>query len=172
MNKAKPFAESFYRLSRCQLRRLQGEEKAALIGAQLAGMDPWKRLAYPAAELSRYLLWPDPALHRYTVLTRDETLAGVISVRYPWLRGPYLELIGLIPDFQGAGLGSELIGWFEQQARLVADNAWVIVSAFNHKAYDFYRRHGFVEVGVIKELVRPGYDEILLRKVVKEIIQR
>ena len=171
MNKARPFAESFYRLSRCQLRALQ-EEEAAVISAQLVGMDPWKRLAYPAADLTRYLLGPDPALHRYTVLTLDGALAGVISMRYPWLRGPYLELIGLNFEHQGAGLGSELIGWFEQQARLVANNAWVIVSAFNRKAHDFYRQHGFVEVGVIKDLVRPGYDEILLRKVVKEIIQR
>jgi GNAT superfamily N-acetyltransferase len=171
MSNAKPFAESFYRLSRCQLRTSQ-EEEATVIGTQLAGMDPWKRLAYPAADLTRYLLGPDPALYRYTVLTLDGALAGVISVRYPWLRGPYLELLGLIVEHQGAGLGSELIEWFEQQARLVTNNAWVLVSAFNRKAYDFYRRHGFVEVGVIQELVRPGYDEILLRKVVTEIIQR
>ncbi len=98
------------------------------------------------------------------------SLAGIISVRYPWLRGPYLELLGLFPDYQGVGLGSELLRWFEQQARLANPNAWVLVSAFNHKARAFYERRGFVAIGAIEALVKPGYDEILLRKVVKKTV--
>ena len=58
--------------------------------------------------------------------------------------------------------------WFTQQARLCARNAWVVVSVFNRRAHKFYQRHGFTEVGVIEGLVKPGYQEILLRKVVRK----
>lgn len=167
MNPEKPFAYADYRLLRCRLRPVQSEVEAAVIGARLAGIDPWRRLNYPATDLSRYLVGSDPALRRYALDVSGD-LAGVISVRYPWLRGPYLELLGIFPAYQGAGLGGEALGWFEQQAGLAAANAWVLVSAFNIKARAFYERHGFVTIGLIEALVKPGYDEILLRKVIKD----
>ncbi|HYQ91468.1 MAG TPA: GNAT family N-acetyltransferase [Candidatus Competibacteraceae bacterium] len=167
MKFVQPFAESNYALSHGQLRLLQ-ESEIPLIAAALAAMDPWKALNYRAADLAHYLRSIDPALWRYTTHSLTGNLAGVICVRYPWLRGPYLELLGLTPDHQGLGLGGELMEWFTQQARLCARNAWVVVSVFNRRAHMFYRRHGFTEVGVIEGLVKPGYQEILLRKLVRK----
>ena len=167
MQSSQPFAESSYALSRGQLRLLQ-ESEIPFIAAALAAMDPWKALNYPAADLARYLRAIDPALRRYAAHSSAGNLAGVICVRYPWLRGPYLELLGLTADHQGLGLGGELMEWFTQQARLSARNAWVVVSVFNRRAHTFYQRHGFTEVGVIEGLVKPGYQEILLRKVVRK----
>ena len=165
MSHGQPYGEPLYTLTHCTLRPIEGETEATWIGASLAGMDPWRTLSYPASALTQYLLRPDPALRRYAVLAPDGAVMGVIGVRYPWLRGPYLELFGLFEAYQGQGLGSELIEWFTDQARLAAANAWVIVSAFNHSAYRFYQRHGFAEVGVLNDLARPGYDERLLRKI-------
>jgi len=167
MKPSQPFAEPQYALPRGQLRLLQQEE-SLFIAAELAAMDPWRSLNYPAADLAHYLQAIDPALRRYAVHSAAGNLAGVICVRYPWLRGPYLELLGLTADHQGLGLGGELMEWFTQQARLGAYNAWVVVSAFNRRAHTFYLRHGFTEVSVLKDLVSPGYEEILLRKVVRK----
>ena len=165
MSHVQPYGEPFYALPHCRLQIVQGETEATRIGVSLAGMDPWRILGYPASALTQYLLRPDLALRRYAVLAPDGAVMGVIGVRYPWLRGPYLELFGLFEAYQGQGLGSELIEWFTDQARLTSANAWVIVSAFNHGAYRFYQRHGFAEVGVLNDLARPGYDERLLRKI-------
>ena len=167
MKSAQPFTETHYALPCCRLRLLQ-EEESDLIAHQLAAMDPWKALNYPADDLARYLRAVDPALRRYGVHKLEGSLAGAICVRYPWLRGPYLEFLGLTADQQGFGLGGELLEWFTRQARLGACNAWVVVSAFNRRARTFYQRHGFTEVGVLDGLVRPGYEEILLRKVVRK----
>ncbi len=167
MQSSQPFAESSYALCRGQLRLLQ-ENEIPFIAAALAAMDPWKALNYPAADLARYLRAIDPALRRYAAHSSAGNLAGVICVRYPWLRGPYLELLGLTADHQGLGLGGELMEWFTQQARLSARNAWVVVSVFNRRAHKFYQCHGFTEVGVIEGLIKPGYQEILLRKVVRK----
>ena len=90
-------------------------------------------------------------------------LAGAMTVRWPWLHGPYLELLAVLPEAQGRGLGGALLGWLIAQVPS-SRNLWVAVSAFNTGARRFYARHGFVEVGTVPGLVRDGFDEILLRK--------
>lgn len=62
--------------------------------------------------------------------------------------------------------------WFERQARLTSANAWVLVSAFNQGAYGLYRRYGFVEIGPIPDLIKPGQNEILLRKSLNQTPER
>ena len=165
MSRNQPYAEQFYELSGCCLRRLLKPADAGMISDTLAGMDPWRTLGSTAKALSDYLTADDPALRRFAVLAPDETIIGVTCVRYPWLRGGYLELFGLFEAYQGQGIGSEITQWFEGQSRLRCGNVWVSVSAFNDSAYRFYRRHGFGNIGVLNNLVKPGYDEILLRKI-------
>jgi ribosomal protein S18 acetylase RimI-like enzyme len=38
------------------------------------------------------------------------------------------------------------------------------VSSFNKKAQQLYRRLGYKKIGVLKNFIVPGHDEILLRK--------
>lgn len=166
MSQNQPYAEQCYELSGCCLRRLRKPADAELISDALAGMDPWRTLGATAQALTHYLTADDPALHRFAVCAPGGTLIGVTCVRYPWLRGGYLELFGLFEAYQRQGIGSEIIRWFEDQSRLRGGNIWVSVSAFNDSAYRFYRRHGFGNIGVLTNLVKSGYDEILLRKII------
>lgn len=145
----------------CQLRPMT-EPTAACLAPRMAAMDPWRRLDYQAAALQRYLLADSPALGRYEI-GRDGVCAGVVAVRSPWLRGPYLELLAVLPGHQGRGIGAAVLRWLEAEAA-PARNVWVVVSTFNDAGRRFYARHGFAEVGVVPGLVREGFDEILLRK--------
>src|SRR4029450_12481823 len=102
---------------------------------------------------------------RYQVEISGEQ-AGAVSVRLPWLKGPYLELLALLPQAQGKGIGSTIVPWFEREALKVgARNLWVCASSFNTRALRFYERHGFERAATLPGLVVDGYDEILLRKV-------
>ena len=159
----RPFTEFLIHLPRCILTRAVSEAEANQLGGQLAALDPWRTLGFSPAALAGYLLRDDPALHRYAVQV-EESLAGVVCVRYPWLRGPYIELLGLAGGFQGQGLGRELLAWVESAALPVASNVWVAASSFNERALAVYRRAGFEPVGVIEGLVREEMNEILLRK--------
>ena len=89
---------------------------------------------------------------------------GVVCVKYPWLRGAYLELIAVFPPQRGRGLGADVIRWLEEEVPNSAPNLWTLVSSFNRRARDFYERQGFAAIGAIDDLVKPGYTEILLRK--------
>ena len=152
-------------LSGCRLVRLRLED-AEGIADRLALMDPWLALSYSAAQLEKYLSADDPSLHRYTIMV-DEMIAGVVAVRYPWLRGSYLELIGLFPDQQGKGLGTAILQWMEQETKPWAMNCWVLVSSFNDAAKRFYLRQGFTEIANIEALVSARSTELLLRKVLR-----
>jgi GNAT superfamily N-acetyltransferase len=88
-----------------------------------------------------------------------------VSVRYPWLKGPYLELLALLPQAQKQGIWSSIIAWLESEAlRHQARNLWVCASSFNAGALRFYERHGCRPAATLPGLVADGFDEILLRK--------
>jgi GNAT superfamily N-acetyltransferase len=134
------------------------------LAAAIAAMEPWSVMAYPAEKLARFLAAPDRSVSRYGVTLAGKD-AGVVSVRSPWLKGPYLELLALLPAAQGQGLGSRIMAWLEQTAlEDGARNLWVCASSFNERALRFYTRHGFAPVATLPGLVKDEYEEILLRK--------
>lgn len=157
-----PFAAAGYSRPPLSLTRLHPSE-AETIGTRLASMDPWKRLGYGAPALTRYLASPDPGLNRFAAQEAAETI-GVICIRFPWLRGPYLELLAVFPVAQGRGAGRALLAWMEEEARLASNNLWTVTSECNNRARQFYQSAGFAEVAPLPDLVASGYSEILLRK--------
>jgi diamine N-acetyltransferase len=162
MSGSMPFHRSSASIGTGRLTSLD-PHSAGRIAAFLASVDPWKRLGYGQSGLHAYLTRPDPGLSRYSI-TQEQECAGVVCVRCPWLRGPFLELIAVLDGFQGKGLGGSVIGWMEKEARGVCTNLWTSVSSFNHLATAFYRRHGFEEATLLKDFLKPGEDELLLRK--------
>jgi ribosomal protein S18 acetylase RimI-like enzyme len=140
------------------------EGAIAPLAEAIVAIPPWSVMNYSANALARFLAEPDGGVRRYLVQVGEEP-AGAVSVRFPWLKGPYLELLALLPSFQGRGIGTAIMDWFEQEGvRLGARNLWVCASSFNARAVRFYRRHGFREAAILGGLVADGYDEILLRK--------
>lgn len=140
-------------------RPLTAADIAALASA-LAGMDPWRTLGFTAIGLAAYLGREDGALTRM-VVERDGAPAGLIALRRPWLRGPYIELLAVLPAAQGGGCGRGLVEWAAAQG---GGNLWACVSSFNAPARAFYARAGFDEVATLPDLVAAGADEILLRR--------
>ncbi len=158
-----PFARERHALDGCRLRPLEESDHHAMAAA-LAGIDPWAGLGYGPETLERYLGRDDGALVRFAVEHGDDGRAGILAVRSPWLRGPYVELLAIFPAHQGHGLGQAVMDWTAGQAAVVSANLWACVSAFNTAARRFYAAQGFAEVAPLADLVAPGQAEILLRR--------
>jgi GNAT superfamily N-acetyltransferase len=124
-------------------------------------MDPWLTLGYKAEALSSYLLRADSNLNRYC-LTGSGKICGVLAVRSPWLFGPLIELIALFDSFRGHGIGAQIIEWVG--GAFESPNIWATVSSFNKHAQRFYTKTGFEQITVLDDLIKPGWNEILLRK--------
>jgi diamine N-acetyltransferase len=159
----KAFGKTLEELEGCRLSTPFTDAQALAVAEMLSNSEPWLSLNFSAASLANYLMRDDAALCRY-VVTVEGNLAGVICVRHPWLRGPYIELLGVFPDYRGKGLGKQVLAWVETEARRESRNLWVLTSSFNHQALSFYQSLGFYPIGPIQGLVSPEYDEILLRK--------
>lgn len=140
------------------------DEAAATLGTAFAAIDPWKRLGFAPQRLTLFLSSRDENSARLAV-THGEEIAGFICVDRKWLCGPYLHFLGVLPGYQGRGIGSAVIDWFLQEAREAGErNAWVCVSDFNDRAKAIYAKHGFAEVAKLTDLVAVGAHEILMRK--------
>ena len=162
-----PFAASEYSLGDRSPGTLlvEGVSRAAAISLSnaLASVDPWRTLAIRPEAMADALQAHDPHYRRYLIRCNDQH-AGVVGVRYPWLYGPYLALLAVLPAFQGKGIGTAVLDWIEHEVRDTARNSWVCASAFNVRALSFYGKHGYQRVGVLDGLLRDGHDEVLMRK--------
>lgn len=139
-------------------------ESAAILSQHFAVMDPWLRYAMEAPALAAYLTRPEQSAPRFEIHVGG-TLAGAAGIRENWLRGSYLQFLGLLPAFQRQGLGELVLAWFEGAARARSDrNLWVAAAEFNHGALRFYERHGFRRAALLEDLVQDGFTEVLFRK--------
>lgn len=158
-----PFNKISISLAACELTRSLSIADAELLSEAFALSPPWLTLGVSATGLKNYFLRDDTHLYRYAVRV-DGQLAGVICLRYPWLRGAYIELLGLLDSYRGQGIGADIMQWAEMESRQHGNNLWLLTSSFNQQALQFYQRHGFQQIGVVEGLVHPDYDELLLRK--------
>jgi diamine N-acetyltransferase len=149
-------------LGACSLRPMDCALAEELAPA-LVAIDPWATLKFPASRFITFFTNEDPALRRLAVFV-DNTLAGVVCIRQPWLAGPYLNLLAVLPVFQGLHLGREILGWFEAQATANDRWLWIVCSTFNIRAYDFYRAHGYESAATLTQLISDSSDEFLMRK--------
>lgn len=146
------------------VRPMQPEDRAAVI-ALLAGSDPWKRLGY-AADFWDRMFTPLPQGRDSLILERAGQVAGIAVLRQRFLFGDYLELLAVAPALTGQGLGALLLAHLESLVFTRVKNLFACVSDFNTGARQFYRRHGFQEIGPLPDLLIPGSAEILLRKTI------
>lgn len=157
------FGEKYYDLGICQLRYPEPND-AAYLGTELAKIEPWKTLNSTPDEFEAGFQSQSEASHTYAVIFEGAPV-GIISVRYPWLLGPYLSFLGMIPSAQNKGLGKTLMNWLEETSKIhSARNIFVCVSSFNHDAQAFYKTCGYKQEAQLDGLIVNEHAELLLRK--------
>jgi ribosomal protein S18 acetylase RimI-like enzyme len=76
----------------------------------------------------------------------------------------YIQTIVIKAEERGKGLGEAAIKYAESLIFKQSPNVFICVSSFNPGALKLYKQLGYEEVGVIKDYIIKGYDEIFLRK--------
>ncbi len=138
--------------------------EATHLGEAFAAIDPWASYPYPASGLATYFSQGDHSAPMLAIQMAERTV-GVVGLRLNWMRGPYLQFLGVLPAYQSLGLGAMALSWVDAQTRLAEQrNVFVAASDFNAAALRFYERHDFKRIGILKGLVREDRDEILLHK--------
>ncbi len=134
--------------------------------AEVAEMEPWRRLAISEAMLLAFLTASDSAVEHYRI-SCGKVPIGIISFQHGWLFGPYLKLLAISAQYRSNGAGKAALGWLEDRAHgAKATNVWLCVSAFNIDGRKFYERNGYAEVARLDDLVLADETELLYRKMI------
>jgi RimJ/RimL family protein N-acetyltransferase len=129
----------------------------------MAASEPWITLQRTAETLVPVISDPVKEVH----LVRDaDGIAAFIILDLRGLVNGYVQTICVRPDRRGGGLGAALLGWAETYIQQQSPNVFLCVSSFNPGAQKFYARLGYERVGVFREYVVHGHDEILMRKTI------
>ena len=139
-------------------------EAADSLGAITPTFGPWVHYGFSPEAMTRAFA---PAVDngcRYQAHVAGE-LAGAMVIRNPWLIGPYLQTLAVLPAWQSCGLGGVMLDWFESRARAASQRSiWLCVATFNTDALRFYRAHGWEHAADLPDLIQDGVGELLLRK--------
>lgn len=129
----------------------------------MATSEPWITLQRTAAALVPVISDPVKDVH----LVRDsDGIAAFIILDLRGLTNGYVQTICVRADRRGGGLGAALLGWSEIHVQKQSPNVFLCVSSFNPGAQKFYARLGYERVGVLRNYVVSGLDEILMRKTI------
>jgi ribosomal protein S18 acetylase RimI-like enzyme len=137
------------------------QDEASECALMMASSEPWITLRLSIEVALSALMNAGREVH---VIRDSHGVAGFIVIDMRGLVSGYIQTLCVRPDRRGQGLGSRLIQWAEDRIFRDSPNVFICVSSFNAGARRLYERLGFEPVGVLRELVVPGHDELLLRK--------
>lgn len=108
--------------------------------------------------------WRSVATSNLLVANAAEGVIGFTLSAPGVLLGEYLKILVVNRTFQSQGVGRRLMEELERRAFQRWPNVYLCVSDFNTGARQFYRRLGYEEVGLLRDLLLPGKGEVLMRK--------
>lgn len=96
--------------------------------------------------------------------------AAFIGKQHPisWLDGRKAELfiIGVLPGTQNKGLGSTLLRYCENEAKLFgADSVIVNAHSMQPQLHKFYKKNGYAKIGELKNYYANGDATFFLKKI-------
>jgi len=94
----------------------------------------------------------DPGLI-FFALRHLNYLYSILTVREAFADEYYIFVLAVLPEYQGKGLGSQLIQFAEDTARKKKfKKVSLLVSAQNENAIRFYEKHGFKKVELLNQV--------------------
>ena len=140
------------------------EDIARPVAQTMSAMDPWARYGFPPDRLAGFLQ-PSNAQSPRFVLREGSDIVGLFALKLGWMFGTYLNVLAVLPAYQGRGIGGAVLDWLDRRARANGDrNQFVVTSAFNTRGLALYQSHGFEPIATMPGLIDDAETEILLRK--------
>lgn len=128
----------------------------------MASSDPWVTFRRDFLACRGTLTRPGTELF---MARRDAgaSLGFILLAPYGFAAAPYIACFAAAAEARGKGVGSQLLAFAEHRYR-DRGHLFLLVSSFNVRAQDFYRRHGFNFVAELKDYIIPGYSEFIFHK--------
>jgi ribosomal protein S18 acetylase RimI-like enzyme len=148
-------------VSALDVRPLSGQEDAEWCARTMSTSEPWitlRRSYDESLEIIRH------AEREVWIAWRAGLRAGFLILNLKGAFVGYVQTICMAEDARGLGLGSKLLAFAEARVFRDFKNVFLCVSSFNPRARALYERLGYETIGVLRDYVVTGHDEILMRK--------
>ena len=104
------------------------------------------------------------------ILKNETAIIGFVIIQTQGTFKGYIQTIAVDRACRGAGYGTKLLKYCEARILQYSPNIFICVSSFNDDALRLYRKLGFELIGELKDFVKIGFTELLLRKTVGSIV--
>lgn len=98
------------------------------------------------------------------LIVRDREIAGYLRYGLFWDNTPFLNLMYIVEERRGEGLGTRLLAFWETEMRNAGHGQVLTSTLSNENAQDFYRKNGYTDIG---GFVLPGasLELIMLKRI-------
>jgi ribosomal protein S18 acetylase RimI-like enzyme len=146
-----------------RIKKLLGRDEARACAQIMAASEPWITLQRNYSESLKIVT--NPWREVYMAVVKSEVIGFIILQMEGTFTG-YIQTVAVKEEWRSRGIGSQLLAFAEKKIFSKKPNVFMCVSSFNKKAQKLYRRLGYQKVGIIKNFIVNGHDEILLRKTI------
>ncbi|MBB3056788.1 GNAT family N-acetyltransferase [Mucilaginibacter gotjawali] len=132
----------------------------------MAATDPWITLGIAYEDCLKAF----GGTFREVFLMKNETeIMGFVIMQPQGTFKGYIQTLAINKHYRGKGYGTQLLGFCQDRILTYSPNIFICVSSFNKGAIQLYKKFGFELIGELKDFIKPGFDELLLRKTVGPI---
>jgi len=151
------------------IRRVSTQVEKTDCAEIMAGSEPWITLGMSGEHIINTI--NDPLNKVFAACVNDE-IVGTMVISTKGAFSGYLKSIAVKPDWRGKMLGKQMMAFIEKEIFSTCANLFLCVSSFNEDAQRFYLKLGYEKIGVLKDYLVEGHDEILMRKTTAPILER
>lgn len=127
----------------------------------MASTEPWITLGRDVAGCREALARPGTEL--FVARDKELPVGFILLAPYGMAGSPYIASIAVAAEARSRGVGSHLLRFAEERFA-GRTHLFLLVSSFNHRAQELYRRHGYKFIGELKDYVVPGHSELIFHK--------
>jgi [ribosomal protein S18]-alanine N-acetyltransferase len=137
------------------------EYKISICANMMSATEPWSRYGM---DYNKCLKAFEGDFKEIYVLEMENRVVGFVILQISGTFKGYIQSICVSEPYRGRGVGKMLLGFCEKRILKISPNLFICVSSFNKGAIKLYYEFGFILVGELKDLIKEGFTEILLRK--------
>jgi len=146
-----------------RIKKLAGRNEARACAQIMAASGPWITLRRSYDESLKIVT--NPLCKVYVAVVKSEVIGFIILQMEGAFTG-YIQTVAVKEEWRRQGLGSRLLAFAGRKIFSRKPNVFLCVSSFNKKAQKLYRCLGYQKIGVIRNFIVNGHDEIFLRKTI------